>query len=112
MVTTVFGGRYPESPAEREARIRRLAAMVKQGVYVVESQHLATALLEWDPKRTAPRAGDDDSQDRRRAYMREYMRKRRAGRGADDDDDTHEPVGAVRAVANTGTPGVTGLPGP
>jgi len=112
MVTTVFGGRYPESPAEREARIRRLAAMVKQGAYVVESQHLATALLEWDPKRTAPRAGDGEGQDRRRAYMRDYMRKRRAGNGTGEDGDTHEPVGAVLAASATGPPGMTGLPGP
>ncbi|NBX46708.1 MAG: hypothetical protein EBT22_05760 [Chloroflexi bacterium] len=99
-------------PAEREARIRRLAAMVKQGAYVVESQHLATALLEWDPKRTAPRAGDGEGLDRRRAYMRDYMRKRRAGNGSGDDGDTHEPVGAVIAASATGPPGMTGLPGP
>lgn len=104
MVTTVFGGRQAETPAEREARVRRLAQLVKQGSYVVESQHLAAALLEWDPRRVATRGSDAEAPDRRRAYMRDYMRRRRAA--AVDHD-----VGATRAAA-TGPPGLTGLPGP
>ncbi|MBU6287782.1 MAG: hypothetical protein ACKO2D_09565 [Chloroflexota bacterium] len=108
MVTTVFGGRQAETPAEREARVRRLAQLVKQGTYVVESQHLAAALLEWDPRRVATRGGDSEAPDRRRAYMRDYMRRRRADAAAAAVD--HDVGTAI--IQATGPPGLTGLPGP
>jgi hypothetical protein len=110
MVTTVFGGRQAETPAEREARVRRLAQLVKQGTYIVESQHLAAALLEWDPRRIAARGGDAEAPDRRRAYMRDYMRRRRAG-AADAAAAVDHDVGAV-IIPATGPPRLTGLPGP
>jgi hypothetical protein len=110
MVTTVFGGRHAETPAEREARVRRLAQLVKEGTYVVESQHLAAALLEWDPRRVAVRGGDAEAPDRRRAYMRDYMRRRRAGAAA-GAAAVEQEIGAAMARA-TGPPGLTGLPGP
>lgn len=111
MVTTVFGGRHAETPAEREARVRRLATLVRQGTYLVESQNLAVALLEWDPRRVSGRAGDADAPDRRRAYMREYMRRRRAGPSSPDAPRVDDDVGTTLMPA-TGPPGLTGLPGP
>ncbi|MBI3970545.1 MAG: hypothetical protein HY332_04590 [Chloroflexi bacterium] len=69
--------RVDETREQREARIQSLAQLVKSGVYAVQSNRLAAALLEWDPKRSTPRQATDGA-DRRRAYMREYMRRRRA----------------------------------
>ena len=68
-----------ESELEREARVQLIAQMVKSGAYAVQTRHLAMALLDWDPRRGAPR-GSAETADRRRAYMRDYMRRRRAGR--------------------------------
>jgi hypothetical protein len=110
MVTTLSGGRQAETPAEREARVRRLAQLVKQGTYVVETQHLAAALLEWDPRRVTARGGDADAPDRRRAYMRDYMRRRRSGAVA--DTAVIEDNVSATLVRSTGPPGLTGLPGP
>ena len=72
-----------ETEPERAARVRRIAEMVKSGAYAVQTRQLAAALLEWDPRRSAPR-GSAESADRRRTYMRDYMRRRRAGRLLDD----------------------------
>lgn len=68
-----------ESEPERAARVRRIAQMVKSGAYAVPTRRLAMALLDWDPRRSAPR-GSAEAADRRRIYMRDYMRRRRAGR--------------------------------
>jgi hypothetical protein len=68
-----------EGERERADRIRTLAEQVRDGSYAVHARRLAMALLDWDPRRSAarqPQEGDD----RRRAYMREYMRRRRAAR--------------------------------
>lgn len=83
-----------ETPEEREFRVQRLAEQVRTGTYAVQLQRLALALLDWDPRRGAPRNTADVS-DRRRAYMREYMRRRRSGQlppghlatGPPGDDD-------------------------
>ncbi len=69
----------PESDMDRAARVNRIAAQVRSGAYAVHVHRLATALLDWDPKRVSPRASAEVA-DRRRAYMRDYMRRRRATR--------------------------------
>ena len=69
----------PESDMDRAARVSRLAAQVRSGAYAVHAHRLATALLDWDPKRGSPRASAEVA-DRRRSYMRDYMRRRRATR--------------------------------
>ena len=71
-----------ESEPERAARVRRIAQMVKSGAYDVQTRRLAMALLDWDPRRGATR-GSAEAADRRRTYMRDYMRRRRAGRPPD-----------------------------
>jgi hypothetical protein len=73
---TNAGGRG-ETDAERAERVRRLAQLVKGGGYDVQAHRLAAALLDWDPRRSTPR-GSAETADRRRAYMRDYMRRRRA----------------------------------
>ena len=77
------GERQEETPAERSARVHYLAALVKDGGYAVHAGRLATALLEWDPRRSNPKQSAEVA-DRRRAYMREYMRRRRAMGGSGD----------------------------
>jgi hypothetical protein len=57
--------------------VRQLAQLVKSGDYAVQSHRLAQALLEWDPRRAGAKQSVEVA-DRRRAYMREYMRRRRA----------------------------------
>ena len=69
----------PEGDIDRAARVSRIAAQVRSGAYAVHARRLATALLDWDPKRGSPRASAEVA-DRRRAYMRDYMRRRRATR--------------------------------
>jgi hypothetical protein len=69
----------PESELDRAARIRRLTAQVRSGAYSVHPRRLASAHLEWDPKRGSPRASAEVA-DRRRSYMRDYMRRRRSTR--------------------------------
>ena len=69
----------PESDRERAERVQRIAAAVRSGAYAVQTRRLAMALLDWDPRRGASK-GTAESADRRRAYMRDYMRRRRAGR--------------------------------
>ena len=68
---------WEESPQQRGARVQQLAQLVKSGAYAVHSHRLAQALLEWDPRRGNARQSVEVA-DRRRAYMREYMRRRRA----------------------------------
>ena len=68
---------WDESPQQRSARLQHLAQLVKSGGYAVYSHRLAQALLEWDPHRGSPRKAMEGA-DRRRAYMRDYMRRRRA----------------------------------
>ena len=70
-------GHLEETPQQRNARVRQLAQLVRGGVYTVEVRQLAAALLEWDPRRGVPRQSAEVA-DRRRAYMRDYMRRRRA----------------------------------
>ncbi len=65
------------APHERAQWVQLLAHLVQRGAYVVTPEQLALALLQWAPRygsatSTAERAG------RRRAYMREYMRRRRS----------------------------------
>lgn len=65
------------APHERAQGVQLLAQLVQRGAYVVTPEQLALALLYWTPRygsatSTAERAG------RRRAYMREYMRRRRS----------------------------------
>ena len=79
-----------ESDGERAARIARIAALVKSGAYAVQTRSLAMALLDWDPRRGAPRSSAEAA-DRRRAYMRDYMRRRRAGRLFDPPEPTLRP---------------------
>ena len=67
-----------ETESDRAGRVRMLAELVRGGCYDVRAERLAMALLEWDPRRSSPR-GSAETADRRRSYMREYMRKRRAG---------------------------------
>ena len=67
-----------ESERDRTERVRRLAALVRDGSYDVRAERLAAALLDWDPRRSSPK-GSAETADRRRTYMREYMRRRRAG---------------------------------
>lgn len=69
--------RQEETPEQRSSRVQQLAHLVKTGEYAVHSQRLALALLEWDPRRGGTRQSAEVA-DRRRAYMRDYMRKRRA----------------------------------
>ena len=77
--------RYAHSPPgaendrERAERVKRIAAAVRTGAYAVQTRRLAMALLDWDPRRSAVK-GSAEAADRRRAYMRDYMRRRRAGR--------------------------------
>jgi hypothetical protein len=66
-----------ETPDQRRLRVQSLAELVKAGSYAVRAHQLASALLEWDPKRSSPQHAFETA-DRRRAYMRAYMRKRRA----------------------------------
>lgn len=66
-----------ETAEQRHGRVRHLADLVKSGGYAVPSHRLASALLEWDPRRNNPKQAAEVA-DRRRAYMRDYMRKRRA----------------------------------
>jgi hypothetical protein len=68
---------WDESPQQRNARVQQLAELVKSGAYAVHSHRLAQALLEWDPRRGNTKQSVEVA-DRRRAYMREYMRRRRA----------------------------------
>lgn len=65
---------------DRAARVRRLSEIVRSGAYTVHTRRLALALLDWDPRRSALK-GSPDVAGRRRAYMREYMRRRRALEG-------------------------------
>ena len=67
-----------ESENERACRVRRLAELVRGGCYGVRAERLAMALLDWDPRRSSPK-GSAETAGRRRTYMRDYMRKRRAG---------------------------------
>jgi hypothetical protein len=69
--------RQEETPEERSRRIEYLAQLVRTGGYAVQSDRLAHALLEWDPRRTGAKQSAEVA-NRRRAYMRDYMRKRRA----------------------------------
>jgi len=69
--------RQEESSEARHGRVRHLAQLVKSGDYAVPSDRLASALLEWDPRRSNPKQAAEVA-DRRRSYMRDYMRKRRA----------------------------------
>lgn len=69
--------RAEETDADRAARVRRLAQLVRGGDYDVQAGRLAAALLDWDPRRGAQR-GTPAVAERRRTYMREYMRRRRA----------------------------------
>lgn len=71
--------RVPESDSDRASRVRRIAELVKNGAYSVQSRRLAAALLDWDPRRGSPK-GSVEVADRRRTYMRDYMRRRRAAR--------------------------------
>lgn len=67
-----------ESAEARAARIRALAQLVQSGRYEVRPDRLAHALLHAEPARvTSPLMIEAQSTDRR-AYMREYMRQRRA----------------------------------
>ena len=75
----VHGPPATESESDRAERIKRIAAAVKTGAYAVQTRRLAMALLDWDPRRSAAK-GSAEAADRRRAYMRDYMRRRRAGR--------------------------------
>lgn len=71
-----------ESAHQRANRLRLLARLVRDGSYAVHSRRLAAALLDWDPRRSGPKQVTDMT-DRRRSYMREYMRRRRAAHGGD-----------------------------
>lgn len=62
---------------DRAERVRRLAQLVRGGAYLVPADRLAQALLEWDPRHTVV-AHQANATERRRTYMREYMRRRRA----------------------------------
>jgi hypothetical protein len=84
----------PESDSDRVARIRRIAAEVKSGGYAVHSRRLAAALLDWDPRRGSPKASAEVA-DRRRAYMRDYMRRRRSTRLI---TSAHSPPAAAHAA--------------
>ena len=81
--STGHASRAGETDAERAARVQRLAQLVKGGTYNVMADRLAMALLDWDPRRSTPR-GSVETAGRRRAYMREYMRRRRATTPASD----------------------------
>jgi len=80
---------WEESPQQRSARVQQLAQLVKSGAYAVHSHRLAQALLEWDPRRGNAKQSVEVA-DRRRAYMREYMRRRRAQPPADLDPPSQE----------------------
>ncbi len=73
----------PEGERERAERVRRLAEQVRGGSYAVHAGRLALALLEWDPRRSVARQSHEGD-DRRRTYMRDYMRRRRAARMQDE----------------------------
>ena len=79
---------------DRAARVSRIAAQVRSGAYAVHARRLATALLDWDPKRGSPRASAEVA-DRRRAYMRDYMRRRRAARQLVSGGDSPAPAFAA-----------------
>ena len=66
-----------ETMRDRADRLRLLAQLVKNGSYAVHSRRLAAALLDWDPRRSGQKQASEMT-DRRRSYMREYMRRRRA----------------------------------
>jgi hypothetical protein len=68
-----------ERERERMLRIQALAEQVRDGSYAVHARRLALALLDWDPRRSPARHANEVD-DRRREYMREYMRRRRAAR--------------------------------
>ena len=89
----------PESEAQRAERIRSIASAVKSGAYAVQTRRLAMALLDWDPRRGTAK-GSAESADRRRAYMRDYMRRRRAGRLPDPP----EPVLRPQPLSSWDTP--------
>jgi hypothetical protein len=78
VVNTPLWPQENETPQERELRVQRLAQLVRSGQYAVHAQSLALALLDWDPRRGTPPKQSPETADRRRAYMREYMRRRRA----------------------------------
>jgi hypothetical protein len=67
-----------ETPDQRAARIAQLRLLVQTGRYVVRPETLIPAVLFWDPSRSAPRQDRDLTLANRQAYMREYMRRRRA----------------------------------
>ena len=98
-----LAGRSGESDAERAARVQQLSLLVKGGTYNVKADRLAMALLDWDPRRSTPR-GSVETAGRRRAYMRDYMRRRRATQPDSDLSD--------QAWANTtsGSLGAFGTP--
>jgi hypothetical protein len=73
-----------ETESDRAARVRRISESVRAGRYNVQAHRLALALLDWDPRRASPK-GSPEANDRRRTYMRDYMRKRRAGTDARDE---------------------------
>ena len=91
-----------ESERERAVRVRRIAELVRSGAYAVQTRSLAMALLDWDPRRGSAR-GSAESADRRRAYMRDYMRRRRAGRAFDPDEAVLRPQVPSSWAAPPGT---------
>ena len=86
--------RVPETDSDRAARVRQIAALVKSGSYAVQTHRLALALLDWDPRRASPK-GAADTADRRRTYMRDYMRRRRAARQLVSGGDSPAPAYAA-----------------
>jgi hypothetical protein len=78
---TAFTTQTEESAPERASRVSQLNQLVKEGNYTVHSRRLAMALLDWDPRRSGTRQ-DLEVTDRRRSYMREYMRRRRAAQAS------------------------------
>lgn len=89
-----------ETDRDRAARVRKIAALVKSGAYAVHTRRLAVALLEWDPRRGAPRASAEAA-DRRRSYMRDYMRRRRAGRLPDPAESLPQVLSSWATLAGT-----------
>ena len=99
---TALGPPRAETESDRAERIQRIAAAVKSGAYAVQTRRLAMALLDWDPRRGAPK-GSAEAADRRRAYMRDYMRRRRAGRLPDVPDPALRPQVPSSWVTPSGT---------
>lgn len=68
------------SPDETAAWLDTLRQAVQGGSYVVNPTSLARAVINWSPEdrpeRKVPKPGP--SLDDRRAYMREWMRRKRA----------------------------------